>query len=268
MRHVRTWVAMLFALLLATGCADAPTAPDRVQAGTAGPSSDYVLEPIIVIGDPRDTCDPWMDLNWCRGDGGGTCMSSQPGEPTDPEQTTVTGCPGGGGDGPGGGGGGTIQPPDDGDCNPNTNPDCLQPLSAWDKETISLAFSRHLRTSFTDPNAARMCNQLATHFNQMMSGGAVFRGAFGSTGEPSDPLHVAAYDQVGGTIHFEPDAMAAANAGDPTAVRNILNSALHEAAHALNYTHTDPVWMGSYDLYAEPPFNLLSPGANSCITNW
>lgn len=154
------------------------------------------------------------------------------------------------------------------DCNPNTNPDCLVRLSAWDKETLRHGLARHRRTSFTDPNAAQKCNMLAAQFDQMMTNGMVYRGAFGSTGEPSDPLHVAAYDPVGGTIHFETAAMAAANGGDPVAVRNLINSALHEAAHALNYNHTTPVWMGSYDLYAEQPFNLLSPGDNSCITNW
>jgi hypothetical protein len=62
--------------------------------------------------------------------------------------------------------------------------------------------------------------------------------------------------------------MDAANAGNADAIRNIVNTALHEAAHALGYHHSDPVWMGSYDLYVEPPFDLLSPGTNSCITGW
>ena len=82
------------------------------------------------------------------------------------------------------------------------------------------------------------------------------------------PTHVALYHPDSGTMHFEPSALDAANAGDATAIRNILNSALHEAAHALGFVHTDPVWSGSHDLYAEAPFNLLSPGTNSCITNW
>jgi hypothetical protein len=79
---------------------------------------------------------------------------------------------------------------------------------------------------------------------------------------------VGAYDPVSGTMHFEPSALDAANAGDATAIRNIVNTALHEAAHSLGFGHTDPVWMGSYDLYAEAPFDLLSPGTNSCITGW
>lgn len=69
-------------------------------------------------------------------------------------------------------------------------------------------------------------------------------------------------------MHFEPSALDAANAADPAAIRNIVNTALHEAAHSLGFDHTDPMWMGSYDLYAEAPLNLLSPGTNSCITGW
>ena len=65
-----------------------------------------------------------------------------------------------------------------------------------------------------------------------------------------------------------PSAHENDRAGDATAIRNIVNTALHEAAHSLGFDHTEPLWMGSYDLYAEAPFNLLSPGTNSCITGW
>lgn len=258
-------LAVLFVALFAAACADVPTAPMGKGAGSARSSGNYILEPIVVVGTPK--CDPYLDLNWCQGDGGGDCMTSAAGGPSSPDAMTLSGCPGSGG----GGGGGSLPSPTDPDpavCIPDKNPDCLQPLSIWDKETIRQAFSRHLRTSFTDPAAAQKCNQLATRFNQMLAEGRVYRGAFGSTGEPTDPLHVAAYDRLKRTIHFEPDALAAANGGDAAAVRNILNSALHEAAHSLNLNHTSPLWMGSYDLYSESPFDLLSPGANSCITNW
>lgn len=290
MRKVAKLIACLAAMLMTLGaCADSPMGPEQqpraadlatVEAPQAQQLAGCVRDGVCML--PPVTispvCDPWMSLDWCEGDGG-TCMTSVP---YSYEYQGVLECPGTGGGGggptppklPGGGtpicptaATGTC-PEEPEDCNPNTNPDCLLPLSAWDKETLRQAFARHLRTSFTDLNAAQMCNQLTTQFNQMMVDGRVFRGAFGSTGEPNDPLHVAAYDQVGGTIHFEPEAMASANAGNATAVRNLINSALHEAAHSLNFNHTPPVWMGSYDLYAEPPFNLLSPGANSCITNW
>jgi hypothetical protein len=76
----------------------------------------------------------------------------------------------------------------------------------------------------------------------------------------------AAYDPVSKTMHFEPSTLDAANAGDAVAIRNIVNSALHESAHSLGFMHSEPFWNGSYDLYAESPFSLLSPGTNSCIT--
>jgi hypothetical protein len=110
---------------------------------------------------------------------------------------------------------------------------------------------------------------MMTEFDGLFQAGKVFRG--NSDTPPNDPLtgvHVGAYDPVAGTIHFEPSALDAANRGDPSAIRNVFNTALHEAAHSLGFTHTDALWMGSYDLYMEAPFSLLSPGVNSCLTNW
>lgn len=125
MRHVRTWVAMLFALLLAAACADAPTAP--IGAGTTGPSSDYLLDPVIVIGTPQEpVCDPYTDPNWCQGDDGGQCTTSYPGT-DDPEYVGTAGCgtsPGsgpGGGDSGGGGSTGDGDGTDDGSCTADEN---------------------------------------------------------------------------------------------------------------------------------------------------
>lgn len=75
-----------------------------------------ILEPIIVIGDPGDECDPYTELdNSCGGDGGGECMADT-GSPGSLEEQRVAGCIGGGGgdgggytgpgDSPGGGGDG------------------------------------------------------------------------------------------------------------------------------------------------------------------
>jgi hypothetical protein len=77
MRTVRIWTVMLVALILGA-CADAPTAPNGIRAGDAGPSN-YVLEPITVIGKPGTGCDPYTDLNWCQGDGGACMTSIDPG---------------------------------------------------------------------------------------------------------------------------------------------------------------------------------------------
>jgi hypothetical protein len=68
-------------------------------------------------------------------------------------------------------------------------------------------------------------------------------------------------------MHFEPSALAAAEGGEAAAYwqRDLANSGLHEAAHALRYTHTEPVPSPWGPQYAEEPFKYLSPGENSCI---
>lgn len=124
MRHVRTRVAMLFALLLAAACADAPTAPNA--AGTTGSSSDYLLDPVIVIGTPQEpVCDPYTDPNWCQGDDGGQCTTSYPGT-DDSEYVGTAGCGTNPGSGPGdgdSGGGGSAGDEDgtDGSCTADEN---------------------------------------------------------------------------------------------------------------------------------------------------
>jgi hypothetical protein len=115
MRHVRVWAATLSTLILAAACTDAPTTPgDPHAVGTAAASRDLIMDPIIVIGDPSE-CDPYSSLDWCEGEGGGTCLTSVPGgdDPLAPAlgdfEITTSGCTGGGtGSGSTGGGiGGT-----------------------------------------------------------------------------------------------------------------------------------------------------------------
>lgn len=105
-------------------------------------------------------------------------------------------------------------------------------------------------------------------FDKLMVTGKVFRGIANTA--PNDTLtktHFGAYDPQSGTMHFDPSGLNAANGGDPSAIRNLVNTALHEGAHFLGYDHSPPIWAGSYDLYAEAPFSLLSPGDNSCLIN-
>jgi hypothetical protein len=117
MEQRRTRAALL--LLLATalaGCVDVPTASNAAAGGTAL-KNDYVLEPIIVIGEPEPKeCDPYTDLNWCQGDGGVCTTSISPAD--DPFGTGVQSCPGGTA---GGGGGGQEEETEDSDI-------CPQPL--------------------------------------------------------------------------------------------------------------------------------------------
>lgn len=104
------WRVTLFVWMLLAACTDSPTAPTGGGIGAVDrrPNKDYVLEPIIVIGTPR--CNPYLSANFCQGPGTGTCITSSPGEATDPELVTVSSCPGGdaggGGSSAGGGAGG------------------------------------------------------------------------------------------------------------------------------------------------------------------
>jgi hypothetical protein len=271
-------LAILAGMVLTLGaCADSPTNPDQRHAAGVAPLQDSEVQGCVVGGVcvlppiSGGGCDPWMELDWCQG-GGGNCMYSTP-NPGDPHSTGTMGCGlgggGGGGGGGSGGGGGYIPPP--GDCNPQYDPDCNQPLTNTDLATLGNAFSVYIRpaTQFTDPAKAEQCRQLKAEYDRMLASGVVFRGGYDTP--PNDPhtgVHYGAYDPVSRTMHFEPSALDAANAGDAAMRRSLVNTALHEAAHSLQFTHTDPVMSGSYDLYAEAPFNLLSPGANSCLTCW
>jgi hypothetical protein len=110
MKIVHCMAALLLTGVLAGACADAPTAPDVRSEVDIVPSRDVLLDPVIVIGQPKDSCDPYLSLDWCD-DGGGQCMMSNT-EPTGPEATTMLSCPGegsggAGGDGPIGGEGST-----------------------------------------------------------------------------------------------------------------------------------------------------------------
>jgi hypothetical protein len=135
MRSLINWSAILFALVLAA-CADSPTLPrEDTRPAAAAPSSTYVLDPVVVIGKPG--CDPYMDINFCEGGGGGTCISSASAGDT---LVYTSGCEpgggggtiGGGGDGGGSGGtGGTSTPCPDYGC---PEPEPISPREAADDE--------------------------------------------------------------------------------------------------------------------------------------
>lgn len=272
---------ILVILFLSSACADSlmPRADEdpHIGIGTAGPAA-IILDPVVIT---VPGCDPYTDLNWCEGEGG-NCISSGDSDPS--EFVGLAGCGdnGGaiGGDRDGGGsrggsGGGAPKPcPDYGcptepvSCDPQYDPECHQPLTTTDSATLQTAIERHRRdpSEFTDPAIAQQCSELIAEFDRLYAAGLVFRG--GSDTPEGDPLtgtHVGAYDPVSGALHFEPSALDNANGGDLAAVRSVYITALHESAHSLGYTHTDPLWAGDYDLFAETPFNLLSKGTNTCI---
>jgi hypothetical protein len=265
MQHVRIWTAMLFALIVAAACADGPTTPERMRAGDAGPSTDYMLDPITVIGTPQEpTCDPYTDPNWCEGDDGGDqCMTSTDPGTSDPELVYVSsGCTGPGTGGPGGGDPGGSTNPDDGEtvnCDPVTDPECEKPLTSADSTAIANALASYLRPTaeIQDTTARRQCEEMRRQFNASYALGNVFRGG-------SDTDHYGA--MYNDRIHFDPQYLDAAATGDAVAQREIANTALHEAAHVLGFDHpAGPTWQGTQDYYTDVPFNLLSPGPNSCI---
>lgn len=129
-------------VLLALGaCTDNPTLSDGptldLTPGAAAVMDAQVTPQGCVVGGicllppiSGGACEPWMELDWDCGDGGGTCMTSV-GDPTDPEEAvTVQGCPGGDGGGGGGGpggDGGTAPPPGG---NPGGDPGTICPTAA------------------------------------------------------------------------------------------------------------------------------------------
>lgn len=106
-----------------------PVAPPATIAGSGGPEYDdlsgCVLEGFCTLPPVSNKCDPWEELDWCQGDGGGgDCMNSQPGTDATQHQA-ITGCtsPGSGGPTP------PPLPPSSGDplCPTADTGECTQP---------------------------------------------------------------------------------------------------------------------------------------------
>jgi hypothetical protein len=111
MRYVRLVMAVISGCLLAAACSEAPTGPTRIAAEPAGPSSAYLLEPLIVKG----KCDPIMSIDWCGGDPGDVdCMTSVASSDSDYTSGCYTGGGGGGPAGP------SCTLPGDSDCDGDT----------------------------------------------------------------------------------------------------------------------------------------------------
>lgn len=269
MRSSRFWLGALSVIMMLSACVDGPTAPSSIRAGSAKPAKGggITLEPVVVVGHPE--CDPYLDLDWCQREGG-ECMSSA----TDDAQI-LSSCPA-----PGTGigkGGAPIGSPEGGSgdgeepaCDPQIHPDCEKPLTAADTATIRRALATMLRppAQFTDSIARRDCENMANWLREALAAGAVFRGAFDSD-RTNDPYgsHYGMYNPDAGHIHYDPNWLDAANAGNTDALREVAITGLHEAAHREGYQHPNgPTFdANGIDSYVDPPFHRLNPGPNSCV---
>lgn len=170
----------------------------------------------------------------------------------------------------GGGGGEPDDPYTDG-CDPSVDPACEKPLTSVDKDNIANAIDTYIRSieEIVDKDDARsQCKAMLDKFNSMLAADPplVFRGAtVTQPGDPGVPPHTGGYDKNTGHMHFEQDLLDAAASGDPKALREIANTALHEAAHALGFEHTDSVASPWGPLYTEDYFNKLDAGDDSCM---
>lgn len=156
---------------------------------------------------------------------------------------------------------GDCPPPEE--CDPRHDPDCEQPLKKKDEDAIFDAFHAYQRISFTDPEAEQECMEMAHKFQSLFAAGKVFRGNTSSVG---DHKHSGAFDPNTGNIHFDPDYLDDPSRRTAAGLKDLLNTALHEAAHALGKNHGPGVESPWGMRYSDPYFHRLSPGANSCIT--
>lgn len=288
-RLVLRLVSAAAVLLTLAACADSPTSPDREQAPEGASRTTAVADTgdhqapsccetvIVIVPGPDDPpeCDPWTSLTWCTS--GGDCMTSTPSASTDDDATKAgsTGCPGGGGTPIGGS---PVPPPPpppppgDGDgttCDPQLDPNCYKPLTKLDSMTIATALAQYLRApaSIPDATARQQCENMRNAFNNVYAMGRVYRGA--TTTMPGDPgivPHTGAWDPNTQKMHVDPKYLDRAATGNAAAMRELLDTLLHEGAHVLMMQHPNGYTSTPWGpVFSDPYFNLLSPGTNSCI---
>ncbi len=243
----KLWIALTIgAITVLSACADRVTGSREVsrRAGT----ESYTL--------------PEIEATTCRYGGDYPACNSGP-----PPPDGTGGNPGT--EDPWTPGGGGSEPTDSTTaCDPSLDPNCEKPLTDKDKSVLQTVIGKYLRpaTAFTDQQARVLCSSMTDKFSQMLTAGLVFRGSTDThAGDPGIPEHMGAYDPSTGNIHFDPTYLDNAASGDPFWERDLANDALHEAAHALGYDHADSTPSPWGPIYAESPFNLLSPGSNSCF---
>lgn len=163
-------------------------------------------------------------------------------------------------DGDGNGGGGYTPSSDSSTvCDPQTDPNCEKPLTSTDSITILKAIRDYVRpdTAIADTTKRRKCKEMLDAFRTTFAKNDVFRGGSNTTGEDA---HFGM--EFRSRIHFDPWLLNRAAGGDTIALRELANTALHEAAHVIDKDHPNGETNG---IYTDEPFNLLPPGPNACI---
>jgi hypothetical protein len=198
---------------------------------------------------------PEIEAVGCRYGGEYPNCSPPPPSPFDEPREPLPGD-----DETGGGGGGTPPPPSDSTttCDPKTDPRCEQPLTSTDSTTLLKAIRDHVRpdTAIADTANRRKCKQMLDRFLQSFNGNTVFRGGSDLT---TGSHYGATYRS---RIHFDPWLLGRAAGGSVSDLRELANTALHEAAHVLGLDHPNGEANG---IYTDSPFNLLPPGQGACI---
>jgi hypothetical protein len=144
---------------------------------------------------------------------------------------------------------------------------------------IRLRFSQYLKPTaeLTDTVAQRECGEMKAKFDSLLANGQVFRGGYDSGfGAPPDTvLHFGGWVPSHQKMHIDPwQLTSAANDNQPINMppaddprRDIVNTLLHEAAHALGKSHAgEHTGLAPGSTYTEPYFRWLNEGAaNSCV---
>jgi hypothetical protein len=133
-------------------------------------------------------------------------------------------------------------------------------LTKTDSVTIQNGLTQFVRApaEVADTTARRQCGEMVAKFRERLGARKVFRGAYDSPG--GDAHYGGAFD---GHIHFDPQTLADAEKGVPGGLRELINTALHEAAHTLGIMH--PNEFDATGHYSDPYFNLLDSGSNTCL---
>jgi hypothetical protein len=160
-------------------------------------------------------------------------------------------------------GGDTPPPPDTTatECDPSVDPKCEKALTRADSTVILDALRRFVRpdTTIADTTARRLCGEMRDRFMERFNADKVFRGSSDSQGTAG---HFGATYE--GKIHLDPWLLGEAQKGIVTSLRELANTALHEAAHILRRDH--PNGFDANGHYSDSPFNLLDPGPNVCLS--